>query len=119
MRYVIGFFHRLAYAVALGFVSFTLAAVPLGIDSDTEQVASFVVGLPLALAWRLLPLNWRGIDVISRGSFGEWLNFREALFYHLRAAVPTYLVLFYLPNAVAMVWRAMRRRVRTKTVPSA
>jgi len=57
---------------------------------------------------------YRGLDVFFDHG-GEWCDFcsaQQTLWYHLRFAVPIYVVLFYVPALVA--WSIRKRRSALK-----
>jgi hypothetical protein len=69
-----------------------------------------LLDLPVAAVSSLLPWQWKGIDVWSSERQPDYGSIWKMLYVHLRTAVPVYVILFYLPNAIAWIVRRVRRR---------
>lgn len=66
-----------------------------------------------------MPLDgWRSIDPFSRDQMGHNEPNEKVLLWHLRLAMPVYVVLFYLPNLVLWIVRRFRKGSRPKEAPA-
>jgi hypothetical protein len=117
MSLVVGFFHRLAYAIAVALVGFLLAVMPAGGKIDGGVTAK-VLDLPVALAGLVVPVTWKGVDLWFEPWSLGYLTFPEALLRHLRIATPVYVLIFYLPTLGRVVWARLGRRREPVEVPA-
>jgi hypothetical protein len=122
LRRLVGFAHRLAYATALGFLSWAFAVLPYGRHPGIQAFLARLLDFPIAVAGLVLPDWLSGIDLFFGGSFGHWLRYDETLWLHLRAAIPVYVFLFYLPNllkgGIGLLRRWRRSGVERKRATS-
>lgn len=115
-RKVIGFFHRLAYALALALGVFSLTVLPLGLPSSNWiPWALAAVNSPVSLVSLLVPCSERGLDFPLGDCHHEGgQTASEFFFSHLRLAVPVYLLIFYLPGFFVAARRWWRGRKAPK-----
>lgn len=115
---LLGFFHRLTYATALSLSVFCLAVLPLGLNLRLWSPVLSLLNAPVGVVSLLVPCPMRGLDMPFNQCHHEGgQSPGEFFFSHLRTAIPTYVLLFYLPNlgrAVLGRWR--RRRARSLPV---
>jgi hypothetical protein len=110
---VIGLVHRVAYATLFAGATWYACGYPNAFRSNPALQKAVCYGLdyPIAVIGRVTA-PYRGIDVFfDRG--GEWCDFcsaQQVLWYHVRFAVPVYVVLFYLPTLA--LWLVCRWRSR-------
>jgi hypothetical protein len=109
LRWLLGFIHRVAYATLISFVVWFLwtarfDTLPLGRDLQLGIVK--VLDFPVAMLSERMPLTgWLSIDPFTRDQMGHNEPNEKVLLWHLRTAVPVYVVLFYLPNLVMWIVR--------------
>jgi hypothetical protein len=121
-RWLLGFIHRVAYAALVSFVVWFLwtarfDTLPLGRDLQLRIVS--VLDFPVAMVSEQMPLDgWRSIDPFSRDQMGHNEPNEKVLLWHLRLAMPVYVVLFYLPNLVLWIVRRFRKGSRPKEAPA-
>ena len=109
---VAGLAHRVAYAIVIGVAIWYFALVPFSETSIPRPLHEWLLkllDLPIAAVNAILPWQWKGIDVWSSERQPEYSNVLKMLRVHLRVAVPVYVLLFYVPNAVRWVMRRGRR----------
>jgi hypothetical protein len=116
-RHLLGFIHRVAYAGLFALISWHACTWPFGESSTQRTVVAavcYTFNAPTAVVGRITA-PYRGMDALfDRG--GEWCDFcspQQVLWYHIRFAVPIYVVLFYIPTVAAWIIR------RWRTVPGA
>jgi hypothetical protein len=118
---LVGFCHRCAYGVVLSLLVwvFTLH-LPLPEGPTARAVTTVTMkalDLPVALATQLMPCDEFAIDIwfSVRGGGGCPQPLGNLLGYfwnHMRVAVPTYVLIFYIPAGLAVVYRRILRRRR-------
>src|SRR5437879_1721394 len=107
-RAAIGLVHRVVYATLLGAFVWYLTVVPYSITPIPPAVHHsllLILDLPLALVSAHLPWQLKTVDAFSSERQPEYANQWEYLYVHLRAAVPIYAGLFYLPNLLTWIVR--------------
>lgn len=108
---VVGLSHRFAYATVAGLLCWVFAAHSFqSIDPRMSRAIALTLDAPVVVANHLLPSRWRGLNLFSGQPQGEFIRHEEILWLHLRAAIPTYVALFYVPNLICLAMRAWRRR---------
>lgn len=114
-RVFVGLSHRIVYALVIALAAWHACTWPFGESATqrkTVQTVCYACNFPTAVIGRVTA-PYRGIDVFfDRG--GEWCDFcspQQVLWYHIRFAVPVYVVLFYIPTIA--LWILRRRRNRT------
>lgn len=120
-RIFVGVVHRFAYATVFTLVAWHACTWPL--ESPQERAVAralcYVTNFPTAVVGRITA-PYRGMDVFfDRG--GEWCDFcseQQVLVYHLRFAVPVYVLLFYLPKLAVSLARKARRRSKRENEQS-
>lgn len=109
MKAVVGFFHRLAWAVCIGLATSVAAISPL---EDHAKLARAVVllDIPISAVERLWPYPYYGVWVFfhTPGTSAEASAMSTAI-HQVVLCVAIYLPLFYLPSLVRAGFR--RRRV--------
>jgi hypothetical protein len=73
----------------------------------------YVFDLPVALVTRLGIPQVAGVDVYWFHGVGEFMPVDRMLAWHMRLAVPIYLVLFYIPTWL-IAWFKKRRETRVQ-----
>lgn len=113
-RHFVGFCNRVAYATVLGLAAWGLMMWPpfTPLAGRIYGYAAILLDLPIALANLLLPLDWRGLDLVFDRGLTIGTSTPGFLFRHLRVAIPVYVLLFYLPSLLLGSWRRWRRRGR-------
>jgi amino acid transporter len=115
-RWLLGFIHRIAYAVLVSFVVWFLWTArfdTLSLGRDFQLGIVKVLDFPVAMVSERMPLTgWRSIDPFTRDQMGHNEPNEKVLLWHLRLAVPVYVVLFYLPNLFIWIVRRFRNRSR-------
>ena len=109
---VVGFIHRVTYAVLLSVFVWYLTLVPFTMTPlrrSSHLALVKVLDFPVAMVSSVLPWQAKGIDLFSEERQPERANMWELLHAHVRVAVPVYVILFYVPNAITF----LRRRLRT------
>jgi hypothetical protein len=112
-RLAVGLAHRVAYATVFALAAWHACTWPLesAKQRTIAKIVCYAFNFPTAVIGRVTA-PYRGIDVIfDRG--GEWCDFcsaQQVLWYHLRFAVPVYVLLFYLPTIIAWTIRTWRSR---------
>ena len=102
-----GFCNWCAYALLLGLATWLFAWLPAPVASNQGFVFVLsAVNAPVAFISYVFPFSWQAVDLVFGRNLPHTLNSASFLAQHLRTAVPTYIVLFYLPNLL----RAARRR---------
>lgn len=97
-RWLFIFIHRVAYATLIRFIVWFLwtarfDTLPLGRDLQLGIVK--VLDFPVAMVRERMPLTgWLSIDPFSRDQMGHNEPNEKVLLWHLRLAVPVYVVLF-------------------------
>jgi len=119
LRRTLGFALRLAGATALSLLVWWLAVTPFDRLPPPLSRSSFlfiairILNFPVAVAGELFyPI--RGVQVLFDG-YSTWCDFcpPDELFRHqMRIAIPTYLVLFYLPSLTRSIARRDARLFR-------
>jgi hypothetical protein len=114
---LVGFVHRVAYAVLFAFIIYFGARLPL---YDNGQVISFGAGalvffahildVPIALVSLLDMPYLAGLDLFFGHGVGEFMTSTEVLTWHVRLSILVYVPLFYLPQLVRALVRRMRQR---------
>src|SRR4051794_973604 len=101
-RVLIGFMHRVVYATLFALLAWHACTWPFSNSIVQRRVATavcYTLNFPTAIIGRVTS-PYRGIDVFfDRG--GEWCDFcsaQQVLWYHVRFAIPVYVVLFYIPT---------------------
>jgi hypothetical protein len=110
MKELIGFSHRVAYAMAIAVVGLLLAALPAGASVDPSGLFTKALNLPLAATGLLLPDEWKTIDLWFGTNALHYADFSEVLLRHLRIAIPVYVLQFYLPNLFHGLYRLIKSR---------
>lgn len=106
-----GFFLRLGYAVALSALVWNFFVLPLGVDLDAWGPVLNALNAPVATASLLVPCPERGLDAPFSQCHQQGGQTPPRFFFnHLRLAVPVYVLMFYLPNALRGAWRSWRGR---------
>jgi hypothetical protein len=120
---VLGLVHRIAYASLLSLIAWTACTWPYGTSVWQRRVVKsvcYATNLPTAIVGRLTA-PYRGMDVMfDRG--GEWCDFcsrEQEFWYHMRFAVPVYVVLFYIPTLVLWIIRRRRSKAHHEQVAEA
>lgn len=114
MKHLIGFMHRVAYATALSFLCIYTCSIPqaFGKHEALQKVVCYTLNYPTAVVG-LVTRPYRGMDVFfDRGD--EWCDFcsmQQVYGYHLRFAIPVYVLLFYVPTFIMWMIRRSRQRV--------
>src|SRR4051794_20285246 len=114
LKSLLGFSHRVTYAALISFVVWFLwtarfDTLPFGRDLQLRIVS--VLDFPVAIVSEQMPLQgWRSIDPFTRDQMGHNEPNEKVLLWHLRLAMPVYVVLFYLPNLVLSIMRRLRTR---------
>jgi hypothetical protein len=114
---LIGFINRVAYAMLVSGFVWYLTLVPFTmtpLGRGAHLVFVKVLDFPVAMVSSVLPWQLKGIDPFSSERQPERANMWELLHAHVRVAVPVYVTLFYVPNAIAFF---LGRRLR-KPQPS-
>jgi hypothetical protein len=112
-RHAIGFIHRVVYATLIGFITWFLwtaryDTLPLGRDAQNAIVK--VLAAPVAFVSRLTPpAGWKALDPFTSDVVGHNEPNEKLLLWHLRLAVPTYVVIFYIPSLIRLLVRRARR----------
>ena len=105
---LLGLSHRFAYALVLSLSIWVFAGWPGAHLSTTLMVVAKIVTAPLYFSGRVLPM-WiaGGIDVGWETGEHGLVTLYDLFWRHLRHAVPLFTILFYVPEAVALllVWR--------------
>lgn len=104
---VVGFSHRLAYALALSLLVWNLYVLPVGMGGNGGPVLLSLANAPVGAAALLVPCPARGIDApFLQCHHQGGQSASEFFLSHLRVAVPVYMFLFYLPFLLrrAKVW---------------
>jgi hypothetical protein len=122
-RPVIGFIHRVTYAMLIGFITWFLWIArfdTLPFDRDIQTGMIKVLSFPVALVSEQTPITgWKAIDPFTKDIVGHNEPNEKVLLWHLRLAVPVYVVLFYLPNlGTWIIRRARRKRHSQATAPT-
>lgn len=105
------FSHRLAYALLFGIVTWLLAWLPTPFESNLFfGWALEILNAPVAFVSLHLPVGWQAIDLVFGSILPHTYTSSGFLWQHLRTAVPVYLLLFWLPALVRMLWRRRLRR---------
>jgi hypothetical protein len=119
-RQVIGFCHRLTYATLIGGATWLFAWLPSDLGASASfRLACQALNLPVAFVSLYLPPSWQGLDIVLGRILPHSLGTAGFLWQHLRTAVPTYVLIFYLPNLIVWLRRRSRSRaLRTATHPS-
>lgn len=108
-----GLAHRIAYATVAGLLCWVFAVHSFQrIDPGVSRAIALTLDAPVVLANHLLPGEWRGLNLFSGQPQGEFISHEDILLLHLRAAIPTYVALFYLPNLLILGARSWKRRRR-------
>jgi len=111
-RAIAGFIVRVAVATALALTVLWLAVTPfdrIPLPRDFTGVVVRVLNFPVAVAGEVLPI--RGFAVVFN-TYESWCDFcttGERIRRQLGLAVPVYVLLFYLPNAIALIARRSKR----------
>lgn len=111
-RVLPGLAHRIAYATVVSVAIWYLLLVPFSETSLPRPLHDGLLkllDLPIAAVNTILPWQWKGIDAWSSERQPEYGSIWKLLYVHLRIAVPVYVALFYLPNAIAWIVRRARR----------
>lgn len=109
---VFGFFHRVAYAVALSLLVWDFYVLPLGLNLGIWSSVLSVLNAPVAAVGLLIPCPERGLDAPFLQCHHEGGQSGPQFFFsHLRLAVPVYVLLFYLPNLIRAGWARKRGRL--------
>jgi hypothetical protein len=116
-RYAVGFTHRLTYATLFSVVAWYACSYPeaFGKHFTLQKSICYVLTYPTALIGRFTD-PYRGMDVFS-GRGGEWCDFcsaQQVLWYHVRFAVPVYVLLFYGPTLIVWVIRKRGHRLNDR-----
>ena len=126
LRHAIGFLHRLAYATLCGLATWTILATEASrvINGRPAPGApqilipiAMVLDYPIALVSRLRIPYFAGIDLFFGDGVGEFMPSGEVLSWHLRVAIPTYILLFYVPNVCEALGRGVRARWKRQREP--
>ena len=108
LRRITGLSHRIAWALLFATVTWAAYEYSFPRESWFARVA-LAVDLPVALSGLVLPFPFQGIDLYFGKSIGHNMASLELLEWHIRASVPGYLFLMYLPNLVYWAYRRMRK----------
>jgi hypothetical protein len=114
-RAVLGFVHRFAYATVCAFLGFVPCILPYR-DRPSPVFAAicYTFNLPVAVVtWLGIPYL-AGLDAWRGRGVGESMSAGEMLVWHVRVAVPTYVVLFYVPTLALWVARRQHNRQAAK-----
>ncbi|SRR5258706_10480028 len=113
MKRAIGFIHRVVYATLFAATAWYACTTPFTSGKEKRVLTwlCYTFNYPTALIGRLTsPI--RGMDVFnSAGS--TWCDActrGEALWYHIRFAVPVYVILFYIPTILKWIVKKWRSR---------
>jgi hypothetical protein len=117
MSYAVGLVHRVIYATLFAMLGWYSCLFPPGFprQAGVQRGLCYALTYPLAVIGRLTE-PYRGLDVFF-GQGGEWCDFctaQQVLWYHIRFAVPVYVVLFYLPKIAVFILSQMKRRIRRR-----
>ena len=114
-----GFCHRVAYAALVSAIVWIFVFLPLpeGISYPGDMIIQVVrwLDLPIAAATQIMPCNEFAVDMWFRVRCPELgygiVDLRGYFFNHMRIGIPTYVLLFYLPNLyrVGRGWWRQRR----------
>ena len=119
---LVGVVHRVAYAALISFIVWFLwtarfNTLPFGRDLQLGIVK--VLDFPVAMVSEQMPrTGWRAIDPFTSDQMGHNEPDEKVLLWHLRLALPVYVVLFYLPNIAMWIVRRLRNG-RPKEAPAA
>ncbi len=113
MKSFIGFCHRVAYAIVLGVTVGYIYLVPSPLGARGSAWVAGILNLPVSVFCQVTGAH--AINTFASSSFAHLGTFEDALFQHLRVAVPVYVVLFYVPNIAKWLIRRMRRPMRADT----
>lgn len=113
-RRLIGFIHRVAYATLCALFAWHACTWPFGESVARRKILTalcYTFNTPTAIVGRITG-PYRGMDTfLDKGTWCDFCTPQEMLWYHVRFAVPVYVVLFYVPTAA----RWLLRRWRTGT----
>jgi hypothetical protein len=116
MRHLLGLANRVCLAALCGFLGFVPCLLPVDDDAFISvprplwEVTCYLFNWPVAAITRLGIPHWVGLDVFYGGGVGEFMWPSEMLVWHMRVAIPVYTLIFYLPAALRLAWRARRQR---------
>lgn len=121
-RLLVGFIHRVVYATLFALLAWHACTWAFGESVSQRRIATavcYAFNFPTAIVGRITA-PYRGMDpFFDRG--GEWCDFcsaQQVLWYHVRFAVPFYVVLFYLPTVMFWIFRRWRTRSKRETKQS-
>lgn len=110
-RKLAGFIHRVVYATLFGMAGWYSCVFPPGFpwQEPVQEILCYVLTFPPAVVGQMTyPLS--SMDLFfSRIPWCHHCSAQEVLWYHLRFAVPVYVMLFYLPAFVVLVARRDRQ----------
>lgn len=114
-RFALGFTIRLMIATAISLTVWWLFTTPfdrLPLPRAAVTGIVRVLDFPVALAGELLPI--RGMEVVfdDHGTWCDFCSIGEVFRRQMRIAIPTYLLLLYLPAVMRWIARRDRRLFR-------
>jgi hypothetical protein len=119
-RWLVGLSHRVACATLIGIYTWLFSYLPYSATPRLLGDLAYIFDFPVAAASLVLPFPFKGIDLFFGRGVGEFMSKETLLFWHLRVAIPVYVLLFYVPNLIKGGFGLIRKRkVRSEGVTAA